>query len=79
MIIDDNPIKGGIPQFIRKLRKLKSVILSDYSNERTASQQENEVEGSDDGLPPLEVNTNRMRRFELQANEDSESSSDTDD
>ncbi|XP_020229064.1 probable RNA-binding protein EIF1AD [Cajanus cajan] len=65
--------------------KFKSETLDDSnSNERTASQQENEredeMEGSDDdGLPPLEANTNRMRPFELEADEDSESSSDTDD
>lgn len=44
------------------------------------SQQETEKDSSDedDGLPPLEANTNRMRPFELQTDEDSESSSDTD-
>ncbi|TKY73959.1 RNA-binding protein EIF1AD [Spatholobus suberectus] len=71
---------------VRELQKspewpenFKSAMVDD-SNERTASQQENEMEGSDDdGLPPLEANTNRIRPFELQADEDSESSSDTDD
>ncbi|KAF7830851.1 putative RNA-binding protein EIF1AD [Senna tora] len=31
----------------------------------------------DDGLPPLEANMNRIRRFELQSDDDSESSSDS--
>lgn len=53
--------------------------MVDELNETSASQQENELEDSDDdGLPPLEANTNRLRPFELQADEDSESS-DTDD
>ncbi|KAL2339491.1 hypothetical protein Fmac_007431 [Flemingia macrophylla] len=73
---------------VRELQKspewpenFKSARLDDSnSNERTPSQQENEMEGSDDdGLPPLEANTNRIRPFELEAEEDSESSSDTDD
>ncbi|RDX82566.1 putative RNA-binding protein EIF1AD [Mucuna pruriens] len=59
--------------------KFKSAMVDD-SNESTTSQQENELEGSDDdGLPPLEANTNRIRPFELLTDEDSESSSDTDD
>ncbi|XP_061354582.1 uncharacterized protein LOC133299157 [Gastrolobium bilobum] len=50
------------------------------SNERTTFEQRNETDASDDdGLPPLEANTNRMRPIELQAKEDSESSSDKDD
>lgn len=55
--------------------------MVDDSIESTTSQQEHELEGSDDdGLPPLEANTNRIRPAELQADdEDSESSSDTDD
>jgi len=53
--------------------------MVDESKETSASQQENELEDSDDGLPPLEANTNRLRPFELQADEDSESCSDTDD
>ncbi|XP_061356065.1 uncharacterized protein LOC133300519 [Gastrolobium bilobum] len=54
--------------------------MVDDSNERTTSEQGNETDASDDdGLPPLEANTNRMRPIELQANEDSESSSDKDD
>ncbi|KAJ1388212.1 Translation initiation factor 1A [Sesbania bispinosa] len=54
--------------------------MVDDSNERTISQQVNELdESDDDGLPPLEANTNRMRPSELQADEDSESNSDTDD
>ncbi|KHN25797.1 probable RNA-binding protein EIF1AD [Glycine soja] len=58
----------------------KSAMVDD-SIESTTSQQEHELEGSDDdGLPPLEANTNRIRPAELQADdEDSESSSDTDD
>ena len=56
----------------------KSAMV-DESKETSASQQENELEDSDDGLPPLEANTNRLRPFELQADEDSESCSDTDD
>lgn len=57
----------------------KSAMVDD-SNESTASQQENELEESDDdGLPPLEANTNRVRPIELQTDEDSESSSETDD
>ncbi|CAJ1974536.1 unnamed protein product [Sphenostylis stenocarpa] len=71
---------------VRELQKspewpeiFKSAMVEE-SNETSASQQENEPEDSDDdGLPPLEANTNRMRPFELQADEDSESSSDTDD
>ncbi|CAL0305348.1 unnamed protein product [Lupinus luteus] len=54
------------------------------SNERTTSQQEKKMVKSDDddsdsdGLPPLEANTNRIRPVELQADDDSESGSDTD-
>lgn len=51
-------------------------------NESTTSQHENEMEMSDDdddGLPPLEANTNRMRPFELHSDENLESNSDTDD
>lgn len=55
--------------------------MVDESKETSASKQENELEDSDDddGLPPLEANTNRLRPFELQADGDSESCSDTDD
>ncbi|XP_027904739.1 probable RNA-binding protein EIF1AD [Vigna unguiculata] len=70
---------------VRELQKtpewpesFKSAMV-DESKETSASQQENELEDSDDGLPPLEANTNRLRPFELQADEDSESCSDTDD
>ncbi|BAT78993.1 hypothetical protein LR48_Vigan04g122400 [Vigna angularis] len=71
---------------VRELQKtpewpesFKSAMV-DELNETSASQQENELEDSDDdGLPPLEANTNRLRPFELQADEDSESCSDTDD
>ncbi|MED6150769.1 hypothetical protein PIB30_075718 [Stylosanthes scabra] len=68
----------------------KSVMVDD-SNERSSTQQENKMKNNDendnneedddddnDGLPPLEANTNRMRPFEGQVDEDSESSSDTD-
>lgn len=55
-------------------------IFKDDLNERTTAQQENEDDTSDDdGLPPLEANTNRMRPFELHGDEDFESNSDTDD
>ncbi|XP_027367480.1 probable RNA-binding protein EIF1AD [Abrus precatorius] len=61
------------------LENFKSAMVDD-SYERTTAQQENEMDASDDdGLPPLEANTNRMRPFELQADADSEFSSDTDD
>ncbi|XP_068501073.1 uncharacterized protein [Phaseolus vulgaris] len=55
--------------------------MVDESKETSASKQENELEDSDDddGLPPLEANTNRLRPFELQVDGDSESCSDTDD
>ncbi|XP_054813016.1 uncharacterized protein LOC129313716 [Prosopis cineraria] len=44
------------------------------------SQPEIEKDSSDDdGLPPLEANTNRLRPLELQMEEDSESNSDKDD
>lgn len=56
---------------------------ADDSNEKlhgNTSQPEIERDSSDDdGLPPLEANTNRLRPFELQMEEDSESNSDTDD
>lgn len=58
---------------------------TDESNEKlngNTSQPEIERDSSDDdddGLPPLEANTNRLRPFELQMEEDSESNSDTDD
>ena len=50
------------------------------SLERESSQQEeNELESSDDdGLPPLEANTNRIRPFELHEETDSGSDSDSD-
>lgn len=57
---------------------------TDESNEKlngNTSQPEIERDSSDDddGLPPLEANTNRLRPFELQMEEDSESNSDKDD
>ncbi|CAJ2641739.1 unnamed protein product [Trifolium pratense] len=51
-------------------------------NERATVQQENETDASDDdddGLPPLEANTNRIRPFEPTVDEDLESDSDNDD
>ncbi|GMY15235.1 probable RNA-binding protein EIF1AD isoform X1 [Fagus crenata] len=60
----------------------KSTILDD-SNEslhkQTSQEQENENESSDDeGLPPIEANTNRIRPFEVQSDVESDSSSDKD-
>lgn len=57
---------------------------TDESNEKlngNTSQPEIERDSSDDddGLPPLEANTNRLRPFELQMEEDCESNSDKDD
>lgn len=57
---------------------------TDESNEKlngNTSRPEIERDSSDDddGLPPLEANTNRLRPFELQMEEDSESNSDKDD
>lgn len=54
-------------------------IFKHDSNERATVQQENETDTSDDddGLPPLEANTNRIQPFELY--EDLESNSDNDD
>lgn len=45
----------------------------------TPHQEENEHELSDedDGLPPLEANTNRIRPFELQSDTESESDQDS--
>ncbi|KAK7353507.1 hypothetical protein VNO80_18956 [Phaseolus coccineus] len=71
---------------VRELQKtpewpesFKSAML-DESNETSASKQENELgDSDDDGLPPLEANTNRLRPFDLQSDGDSESCSDTDD
>ena len=46
---------------------------------QTSKQEENELDSSDDdGLPPLEANTNRMRPFELQPDTESDSGSDSD-
>ncbi|KAJ7959518.1 Nucleic acid-binding, OB-fold [Quillaja saponaria] len=43
------------------------------------SQQENEIDSSDDdGLPPLQANINRMKPIELQSDAESDSSSDAD-
>ncbi|KAI4306974.1 hypothetical protein L6164_030209 [Bauhinia variegata] len=60
----------------------KSTVTDDSKESlcQNTSQQENETDPSDDddGLPPLEANTNRMRPVELQFDADSESSSDTD-
>lgn len=44
-----------------------------------ALQAENELNSSDDdGLPPLEANTNRLRPAEFQLDRDSDSDSDSD-
>lgn len=44
----------------------------------TSQQEENELESSDDdGLPPLEANTNRIRPYELHEESDSGSDSDS--
>ena len=59
----------------------KSTIVEDTkeSMQTNTFQQVNETHSSDDdGLPPLEANTNRMRPFELQVDSDSESGSETD-
>ena len=60
----------------------KSMVMGDSTGslERESSQQEeNELESSDDdGLPPLEANTNRIRPFELHEETDSGSDSDSD-
>jgi probable RNA-binding protein EIF1AD len=50
-------------------------------NERVTVPQENETDASDDddGLPPLEANTNRIRPFEPIVDDDLESDSDNDD
>ncbi|KAF5738403.1 RNA-binding protein EIF1AD-like [Tripterygium wilfordii] len=45
-------------------------------NEPNSSSDDDQVD--DDGLPPLEANTNRQRPIELQTDEDSSSESDTD-
>ncbi|KAI4306569.1 hypothetical protein L6164_029834 [Bauhinia variegata] len=60
----------------------KSTITDDSKESlcNNTSRQENEIDPSDDddGLPPLEANTNRMRPLEFQTDADSESSSDID-
>ncbi|KAK2972884.1 hypothetical protein RJ640_030001 [Escallonia rubra] len=64
----------------------KSVSLDNSSRDRQANsvvQDENELNSSsddddcDDGLPPLEANTNRMKPVELQANRESDSDTDS--
>ncbi|KAF5736495.1 RNA-binding protein EIF1AD [Tripterygium wilfordii] len=47
-----------------------------YKTEPNSSN--NDVDEDEDGLPPLEANTNRVRPIELQTDEDSSSGSDTD-
>ncbi|XP_045803334.1 probable RNA-binding protein EIF1AD isoform X1 [Trifolium pratense] len=55
-------------------------IFKHDSNERPIVQQENETDTSDDdGLPPLEANTNRIRPFQPNVDEDLESDQDNDD
>lgn len=61
----------------------KSTVADDSNGSSlqklTSHQEENELELSDDdGLPPLEANTNRIRPFELQSDKESDSNSDSD-
>ena len=60
----------------------KSTNLDDSNgslHKQTAQEEENELESSDDeGLPPLEANTNRIKPFETQSDVESDSNSDTD-
>lgn len=60
----------------------KSTNLDDCNgslHKQTAQEEENELESSDDeGLPPLEANTNRIKPFEAQSDVESDSNSDTD-
>ncbi|KAF3433254.1 hypothetical protein FNV43_RR24356 [Rhamnella rubrinervis] len=60
----------------------KSTVVDDSNGSlqsQTSKQEENELDSSDDdGLPPLEANTNRMRPFELQPDTESDSGSDSD-
>lgn len=60
----------------------KSTNLDDSNgslHKQTAQEEENELESSDDeGLPPLEANTNRIKPFEAQSDVESDSNSDTD-
>ncbi|CAJ2644319.1 unnamed protein product [Trifolium pratense] len=55
-------------------------IFKHDSNERPIVHQENETDTSDDDrLPPLEANTNRIRPFQPNVDEDLESDQDNDD
>jgi hypothetical protein len=60
----------------------KSTNLDDSNgslHKQTSQEEENEVECSDDeGLPPIEANTNRIKPFEVQSDVESDSSSDKD-
>ncbi|KAG6658635.1 probable RNA-binding protein EIF1AD isoform X3 [Carya illinoinensis] len=60
----------------------KSTHLEDSSGSlcgKTSQQEEDELESSDEeGLPPIEVNTNRIKPFELLSDAESVSSSDRD-
>lgn len=60
----------------------KSTNLDDSNgslHKQTAQAEENELESSDDeGLPPIEANTNRIKPFEAQLDVESDSNSDTD-
>ncbi|KAF3969263.1 hypothetical protein ACB098_06G128700 [Castanea mollissima] len=60
----------------------KSTNLDDSNgslHKQTAQAEENELESSDDeGLPPIEANTNRIKPFEAQSDVESDSNSDTD-
>lgn len=59
-------------------------LMSDEPHKNTQGQasqaeEENDSESNeDDGLPPLEANTNRIRPFELYDDKESDSESDTD-
>ncbi|XP_041001031.1 probable RNA-binding protein EIF1AD [Juglans microcarpa x Juglans regia] len=60
----------------------KSTHLEDSNRSlrgQTSQQEENELESSDEeGLPPIEVNTNRIKPFELLSDAESNSGSDRD-
>lgn len=60
----------------------KSTNLDDSNgslHKQTAQAEENELESSDDeGLPPIEANTNRIKPFEAQSDVESDSNSDAD-
>lgn len=45
---------------------------------KTSRTEEDEGSSEDDGLPPLEANTNRLRPHDLTSDEESDSETDTD-